>query len=81
MPLRNYGPGETRENMGHEHRAEETLHPFSLKALEQLLLEGLNRAGAKETSARILIHVESYGGAGMTMGLWDSWQTCLGWGR
>ena len=32
------------------------------------MLEGLNRAGAKETAARIMISVQKYGGIEMTMG-------------
>ena len=55
------------------------MRPFSLVNLENLLrsifgevkvadmLEGLSRAGAKETTARILITVQKYGGADLTM--------------
>ena len=55
------------------------MRPFSLANLESLLrsifgevkvadmLEGLSRAGAKETAARILITVQRYGGADLTM--------------
>ena len=79
--LEEFGPRRLREIYGADIAALrlKNMRPFSLANLENLLrsifgevkvadmLEGLSRAGAKETDARILISVQRYGGADLTM--------------
>ena len=78
-PLELFGPKRLIDLYGTDIASRRLLNmrPFSLANLESLLrsifndvkvsdvLEGLNRAGAKETAARIMISVQKYGGIEM----------------